>query len=395
MRILLVSHELTVTGAPASLLRQAGYFLEAGHAVDVWSLAGGPLAARYEEAGIVPRIVRDDRRSLKTAYESAGKPYDFFLCNTTRTYRAVDVLRRYGIPIVWFIRETKLLDEDIWLNPDFERVFRGFDNLYTVSEYAAGVVRRYNPNVRVINNAVADRFRDFGPVSAGLRIGYIGSYTEQKGVSVLVEAFRRILVSHPDARLVLAGDVGHPDCLARLKAETAGEDRIVWLGEVQGEAKAAFFESINVLCVPSYDEPSGLTVIEGAMYGKPVVTTDETGANYIVDSSSGRIVRAGDPAALAAALAELAEADFAAMGAAARRRYLELGSVERERRDVLRMLEDNRNRVPQVSGRLRFDDAWRAVRIRRNRRGTVRLYLLGVKILQWRGKGIRGKREQT
>lgn len=380
---------MTVTGAPASLLRQATYFLGAGHEVDVWTLADGPMRARYEESGIRPRVVPDNRRALKAAYESAGIRHDFIVCNTICTYRAVDVLRRYGIPLVWFIRETRMLDVEIWTNPDFERVFKAFDNLYTVSEYAAGVVRRYNPRVRVINNAVADAFRGFTPAAGHLRVGYIGSFREAKGVTVLVEAFRRFLAVRPDAELLLAGNAGDPKYRDRLKAETAGERRIIWLGEIQGEAKDAFFGSIDVLCVPSFDEPSGLTVIEGAMHGKPVVTTDETGANYIVDETSGRIVRAGDPAALSAALLELAGADLAAMGAASRRRYLELGSVERERADVLRMLEDNRDRVPQVTGPLRFDDTWRIFRIKRSRRGFVSWYFLGIKVFRYRGRGIR------
>ena len=389
MRILLVSHELTVTGAPASLLRQARYFREAGHEVDVWSYSDGPMSARYEEAGLHPRIMPDDRRAIKTAYESSGARYDFILCNTTRTYRAVDVLQRYGVPVVWFIRETKVLDEDIWLRPDFERVFRAFDNLYTVSEYAADVVRAYNPNVRVINNAVADRFRAFAPRGDHFRIGYIGSYTEQKGVAQLVAAFRRVREAIPGAELRLAGNVGEPEFMKRLRAETAGDGSIVWLGAVQGDAKAAFFDSIDVLCVPSFDEPSGLTVIEGTMYGKPVVTTDQTGANYMVDAASGRIVRAGDVEGFAAALRELAGADLAAMGEAARRRYQEFGTVERERRDVLAMLTDNAGKAPQPAAPLRFDDERRIFRIARNRAGQVKYYLFGVRVLKVRGAGIR------
>ena len=389
MRILLVSHELTVTGAPASLLRQARYFREAGHEVDVWSHSDGPMSARYEEAGLHPRVVPDDRRAIKTAYESSGVPYDFILCNTTRTYRAVDVLQRYGVPVVWFIRETKVLDEDIWLRPDFERVFRAFGNLYTVSDYAAGVVRDYNSNVRVIKNAVEDRFRAFAPRGEHFRIGYIGSYAEQKGVAQLVAAFRRARESIPDAELRLAGNVGEPEFMRRLRAETAGDGGIVWLGEVQEDAKAAFFDSIDVLCVPSFDEPSGLAVIEGTMYGKPVVTTDQTGANYMVDGSSGRIVRAGDVEGLAAGLRELAEADLAAMGEAARRRYLELGSVEREKRDVLAMLADNAGKAPRPAAPLRFDDERRIFRIARNRAGQVKYYLFGVRVLKVKGAGIR------
>ena len=75
-RILLVSHEMSVTGAPNSLLRHAGYMRDAGHEVAVWTHRDGPLRARYEAAGFRPVVVVDSRRAVKSAFESSAKTYD-------------------------------------------------------------------------------------------------------------------------------------------------------------------------------------------------------------------------------------------------------------------------------------------------------------------------------
>ena len=53
-RVLLVSHELTVTGAPNSLLRQAKYFLSAGFGVDVWTFKGGGAGRALRGGGPRP-----------------------------------------------------------------------------------------------------------------------------------------------------------------------------------------------------------------------------------------------------------------------------------------------------------------------------------------------------
>lgn len=390
-RVLLVSHELSVTGAPNSLLRQARYFLSAGCAVDVWTMAEGELLARYREAGLSPELVANDRKAIEAKYAQRHVRYDLIVCNTICTYKFVDVLRRRGMPVVWFIRETKLLDESIWWDQDFERVFRSFPNLYTVSEYNAAVIRDYNPRARVIHNAVADQFVGFPPVSENVRFGFIGSFIPVKGLDILIKAFRRVRSEFPGAKLHIAGRVSVGDG-ERLTAETSDDSSIVWVGEVQGDAKRAFFDSIDVICVPSLDEPSGLTVMEGAMYGKAVVTTDRTGANYVVDESSGRIVRAGDVDSLAAALRDIASMGGTAvrtMGERARARYLKLASPEVERAAVLKMLDDNAGRVPHVWRRMRYEDETPLIVEKRYEDGRRLFYFGKFRFLKLQSEGVK------
>ena len=389
-RILLVSHEMSVTGAPNSLLRQAGYFRSAGYAVDVWTYSGGALESRYRDAGFNPRPVEDDRKAIKAAYDARPGDYDLVICNTIRTYRAVDVLWHLGAPVAWFVRETKLLDEDFWLGGDFAALFRRFGNLYTVSPYAAGIVRRYNPHVRVICNSVPDAFVRAGTMTGRVRFGFIGSLIKVKGVDLLVAAFERIRQRFPNCELRIAGrlSVGIGE---ELSERTRNDPAIVWLGEVQGEDKRVFFDSIDVLCVPSLDEPSGLTVLEGAMYGKALITTDCTGANYIVDDSCGRIVRAGDAGALAVALSEFAAMDSSRLRSCcerARERYLEAGSSRQERERVLAMVEEVRS-APSAKGRLRLaEKPW--FHVTRYFDGRRRYYLGGLRLLTLHGKPYAG-----
>ena len=377
-RVLLVSHELTVTGAPNSLLRQAKYFLDAGCKVDVWTLAGGDLLPRYREAGLNPELVVNDRRAIEAKWAESNVRYDLVICNTICTYKFADVLRRRNVPVVWFIRETRLLDEESWLNQDFDRVFRSFPNLYTVSEYNAAIVRDYNPRVRIVGNSVPDRFTGFSPASDKIRFGFIGSFIPVKGLDLLVEAYRRIHAEFPGTELHIAGlvSIGIGE---RLRAETAEDDSITWYGEVQGDAKQAFFDSIDVVCVPSLDEPFGLTVLEGAMYGKAVVTTDHTGAKYVIDEECGRVVRAGDVDALAAALRELAVLESSrlrAMCEHARSRYLAYASPEVERAAVLRLMTDHAGRVPHVWRRMLYEGEEPFIREKRYDDGR-RLFYIG------------------
>lgn len=73
-KILLISHELTVSGAPNSLLRQAMYFKDCGLEVDIWSLKGGNLINRYTEKGFYPLILKSQSyRDIKKTWEKNKK----------------------------------------------------------------------------------------------------------------------------------------------------------------------------------------------------------------------------------------------------------------------------------------------------------------------------------
>ncbi len=355
--ILLVSHDFSVTGAPNSLLRQAKYFKEAGHNVEVWSLGGGNLLDRYVEAGFNPLFVENSRKGIKDFYEKRKQRFDFIICNTIITYKAVDVLQRYDTPLVWFVRETKLLDDFIKKSSDFATVFKNFYNIYTVSEYAANVCRQYNPEIKIINNAIADDFSGLNASSNSIRFGYIGSVMEVKGVDVLIEAYKAIWGKHKNISLSIAGSFGAPYG-KKLVKRTSKIESIKWLGEIQKDHKKEFFENIDVLCVPSLDEPSGLVVLEGAMHGKALIVTDKVGAAYMVAPQNGYVVKANDSKALSQAMENIIKkADgLKSMKQSSRKRYLKYGTIDREQKDVLHMLKENIGRKPIVKNDLVFED---------------------------------------
>lgn len=349
LNILLISHDFTVTGAPNSLLRQAKYFQSQGYQVTVWSLRGGNLEQRYHEAGFEPKIIQNETTAIRQAFEDLKAKPDFILCNTVMTYKCADVLQRYSIPVVWFIRETSVV-RDMWQKcRAFRQVFAHFYNLYTVSEYAAQCVREFNPNVRVIHNAIEDDFSDFAPFSKFVRFGFIGSIQHLKGVDSLVEAFLLLQRKIPSAELVIAGRHNH-SFAEQLMEKTASNDKVVWMGEVQGAQKKAFFDHIDVLCVPSLDEAFGLTILEGAMKGKALILTENCGAKFVVENgANGFVVPTSDMEALVEAMAKCADLQkLPEMQRTSRYRYLQFGQIGAEKQAVLDMLTENLHNLPIV-----------------------------------------------
>ena len=156
-----------------------------------------------------------------------------------------------------------------------------------------------------------------GEASGGLDVLFLANLEVRKGIHVLLDAFPRLVGRLPEARLLIAG--GGPE-LGAVRERIAGSpdlERVELLGHVPRERVMATMQAAAVYCLPSDEEPFGMTALEAMACAKPVVGTDTGGLAYLVTDQGGRSVRPRDPEALADALfALLADAELRrAMGA--------------------------------------------------------------------------------
>lgn len=345
-RILLVSHEMSLSGAPQSLLRQARYLLDAGYAVSVWTMRPGPLEQRYAAEGLEVEVVPFDRGDVKRRVETAAPA--LVVCNTCRTFQFADLFASLHIPTIWFIRETGDLKTPFAHDRDFRRVLSTFYSIYTVSEYARDIISSYNGNVQYFNNSVLDEYRGPTPSSSVLRFGFIGSTDKRKGLRELLLAFRSAFGNRSDVSMSIAGAVAGSEEGESLQRDFADTPSVVWKGAVSGEEKRKFFDGIDVLCMPSRDEPAGLSLLEGAMYGKALLATDHVGAKYVVGAGNGIIVpieRLVD----GMTFFDGHRAELPAMQSASREMYLTFATPDLERKNVLRMVETGMGNPPPES----------------------------------------------
>jgi D-inositol-3-phosphate glycosyltransferase len=175
-------------------------------------------------------------------------------------------------------------------------------------------------------------FSPTGPVAAAPaggrpRLLSVGRLVERKGFDTAVRALALV----PDAELVVAGgpDAAHLDRdpearRLRLLAEELGVGhRVLLVGRVPHDEMPALIRSATVVLATPWYEPFGITPLEAAACGRPVVGSAVGGLlDTIEDGVTGRLVPPRDPAALAAAVLELLDDPARAerMGRAARRR---------------------------------------------------------------------------
>lgn len=188
------------------------------------------------------------------------------------------------------------------------------DAIATESESAA-------TRTRVVSNALDTLTFSPGtdsPAERGAVILYVGRVHPEKGVHLLIDAFRQVQTRHPDARLRIAGPVavaqggGGGDYDRKLRREAEGLP-VEFLGPVFDKKELAeCYRSADVFCYPSLAERGeafGVAPVEAMACGVvPVVSDLAVFKDFIRHEETGFVFdhRGEDPAgALAKTLSDI------------------------------------------------------------------------------------------
>jgi glycosyltransferase involved in cell wall biosynthesis len=150
----------------------------------------------------------------------------------------------------------------------------------------------------------AEARRALGLPADAFVVGALGRLVPVKGFDVLVAALPAVAAAVPSARVLLVGD-GPERAALQAQAAACGVGRRLHLTGATAEIARAL-AACDVLAAPSRNEGMGRALVEAMALGVPVVAAAVGGIPAVVgDGEGGRLVPAGDAAALAAALVEL------------------------------------------------------------------------------------------
>ena len=131
---------------------------------------------------------------------------------------------------------------------------------------------------------------------------FLGRREESKGYPVLLQAWRRVLSTHPSAVLVLSGPGGSGYAALR---DGLPADSIRDLGIADEETKARALSACDVFCLPSAHESFGIVFAEAFSYGKPVVCGPAPASREWIEEGATGLHVDQDPREVAGALEAL------------------------------------------------------------------------------------------
>jgi glycosyltransferase involved in cell wall biosynthesis len=143
------------------------------------------------------------------------------------------------------------------------------------------------------------------PCAANARVvGSVGWLTSVKGHPVLLEAFAKAHVNHPDLHLVIIGSGPLREPIIT-RARSLGVGEVVHLLDVRADIPECL-SAMDVFVLPSLNEGMGRALVEAMAAGRPVIASRVGGIPAIVEHrKNGLLVTAGNANALADAIVEL------------------------------------------------------------------------------------------
>ncbi len=318
-RIVLISHEMTLSGAPLLLVWMAEHLKRAGYEVDIVCPHDGPLRRNAESASmsvlIEPRMFTDARVAAEVLAE-----YDLVVVNTIIGWRAVFAARALARPVLWWLHETQVGREKIKETPQIVKALEAANTVVcptraTMNAYEGAstqknfVVAPYGIARPQITRPLRQVLQQRKATQDGrIRFLCVATIETRKGQDVLLNALAQV---PSDVRnrieCVLVGRDNEPAFHRSIVAAAKALGNVRLLGELPHEEVLAEIANSDVFVLASRDEALPVTVLEAMSLGKPVLATAVGGlSEAIVHGESGLLVSNGDSKALAVHMAALA-----------------------------------------------------------------------------------------
>ena len=124
--------------------------------------------------------------------------------------------------------------------------------------------------------------------SKGGTIGFIGKEWKRKGLDLVIQICKNVLIRRPDLQLLILGPQEFE--IATLLRDYPG--KVVALGWAQS---SLVFAEMDLLLHPAREEPYGMVVAEAMAARVPVVISDQCGAKESVNSEVGSVMGINQP----------------------------------------------------------------------------------------------------
>ena len=136
---------------------------------------------------------------------------------------------------------------------------------------------------------------------------FIGGSAEHKGLDILIKALLFIVKKHPNAEVVVLGEMNkRKEMLVQMAEKIGVSSKIKWIGLVFQKEIFSFYREAYLVVLPSRLDLFPLTVLEAMAYGIPIVAANVGGIPEIINNKvNGIIINSEDSYGFAKSIIEL------------------------------------------------------------------------------------------
>jgi glycosyltransferase involved in cell wall biosynthesis len=111
---------------------------------------------------------------------------------------------------------------------------------------------------------------------------FSGRLSKQKGPDLLLESIPWLLKYYPRAKFIFSGDGGMRSALEWRAGQLGIGHAVRFLGYRNGQELTDLYKAVDAVCVPSRNEPFGISILEAWSAGKPAIATQNGGPGEFI-----------------------------------------------------------------------------------------------------------------
>ena len=224
-----------------------------------------------------------------------SKDFDVIWAHDWMTYLAgVELKKKTGKPLAIHVHATTYdrggADARGWVYDIEKYGMENADVIIPVSNYTGDVCVNHfgaDPSkVKPVHNGVeyVEAYKEEKMFPEALVL-FLGRITGQKGPERFLEIADKVIHQHKKVRFVMAGTGDQLKGIIETGAYKHIGDKLHFTGFLNKEKVNRLLAMTDVYCMPSVSEPFGLSALEAAQFGIPVILSKQSGAAEVLSGA--------------------------------------------------------------------------------------------------------------
>ncbi len=250
----------------------------------------------FEDVDVFGENVRDKIFVYNRLVEelAVGIQFDLIHAHDWMTFLAgIKLKEQYHKPLILHVHSLeydRVGHKDVsWVYGAERYAMSKADLVITASEYTKGIIEDSyglsGHKIHVVYNAVTppELIRESSlPKNHKFRVLFAGRIDGAKGIEYFLQIARQAILRSKEFEFFIAGKGIQGLKFENIAGYSELKPYINFLGFVEREELFGIYNTCDALCMPAISEPFGLTAIEAASVGLPVILSSKTGAAEIL-----------------------------------------------------------------------------------------------------------------
>ena len=309
-RALILSHELTMTGAPIVLVSAVPVLRSMGFEVVVLGPSDEGSLPLFLDAGAA--VVTRSDCVMSSSLWGLATSADFVLANTVVEAAAVSTLNGSFVPVLWWLHDA--FAGYPFIVHKIPKELESNVHVCAVGSHATAAMHSVRPDLAIeqLIYGLPDYAQETFPVYdisyAGGRPLFVtvGSFEPRKGQDIFCRAIRLLKPEvREKAAFLFVGKPADKSLKNAVDALVADyPDTVFYRKRLERPEIKSLMEQCACVVCSSRDDPMPTFVTEGLIFGKPSIVSEHTGtAGLVTEGVDGFLYRDDDPQQLADKLA--------------------------------------------------------------------------------------------